>query len=111
MQPQLCFTLQVVIVGDVPDVTAVVDLVRAAFEGGGCRDATPPLPIPTYHHVPHDQPRYQVFVDREAQSPAVYVSFKHPRQRLATPAEFLAHLEVRVSCVVSSLSYYYIIII
>jgi hypothetical protein len=47
-------------VGDVPDVGAVVDLVREAFEEGASRDTGPSYPIPDFPHVPHDQPRYQV---------------------------------------------------
>jgi hypothetical protein len=38
----------------------------------------------------------QVLVDRETEHPAVYLSFMHPRMRLATPADFVAHLSLSV---------------
>lgn len=36
--------------------------------------------------MPHEQPRVEVFVDKEVQQSSVYVSFKHALPSLSTPA-------------------------
>lgn len=43
--------------------------------------------------TPHVTPRYSSFADKEAQAALIYLTFKHERRQLTTPAEFLSLLE------------------
>lgn len=42
--------------------------------------------------MPHNQPRFKVFIDKEAQQSLVHVSFKTETAPVATPAQYLSSL-------------------
>ncbi|KAG2437776.1 hypothetical protein HYH02_011151 [Chlamydomonas schloesseri] len=88
--------MALVAVGDFADLDATVALISARMGGGASRSTAPPPPLPLHPVTPHAEPRYKVLVDRETQHPSVYVSYKHPRMRISTPADFLQHLALSV---------------
>lgn len=60
--------------------------------------------IPVVPWAPHSQPRCQVFVDRETQSPMISLMFKKRHNNVSTPAGVLNKIVVRsctCACVVS----------
>lgn len=42
--------------------------------------------------APHDQPRFKVFIDKEAQQSLLHVSFKMDTENVTTPAEYLCSM-------------------
>mmetsp|Transcript_12208 Transcript_12208/g.26250 ORF Transcript_12208/g.26250 Transcript_12208/m.26250 type:complete len:1102 (+) Transcript_12208:74-3379(+) len=84
--------MAVVVVGDVADTADVVQLIQQHLGTGRSRDTGPPPAIPRFTLSQHEVPRCKVMVDKEAQDSTVFVSFKHPRSKTTTPAEFLEHL-------------------
>ncbi len=53
---------------------------------GACASRPTPCAARCRHElVPHEQPRIEVFVDKEVQQSSVYVSFKHALPSLCTP--------------------------
>ncbi|GIL74679.1 hypothetical protein Vretimale_2315 [Volvox reticuliferus] len=89
--------MALVAVGDFPNADAVVELIRRQMGSGASRsNSSPAAPVPRFDYVPHAEPRFKVLVDREAQHPLVYVSYKHPRTRISTPEDFLEHLTISV---------------
>lgn len=42
--------------------------------------------------APHDQPRFKVFIDKEAQQSLLHVSFKVDTENVTTPAEYLCSM-------------------
>lgn len=59
--------------------------------------------LPSYSFAPHAAPRFGVLVDRESSHGGIFVSFKHVRQPISTPAEFLKHLEVSLAATTTPL--------
>lgn len=45
-----------------------------------------------YPLVPHEKPRFKVFIDKEAQQSLVHVSFKTATAPVTTPLEYLSSL-------------------
>ncbi|MEW5319769.1 MAG: hypothetical protein WDW38_010898 [Sanguina aurantia] len=86
-------SMAVVVVGDFEDADAVVSLIQTHLALGASRSLEPAPALPSYSFAPHAAPRFGVLVDRESSHAGIFVSFKHVRQPISTPAEFLRHLE------------------
>ena len=75
----------VIVVGDI-DPAAAEQLIRQAFSGlrgEGAAPARPVYPIP-----PHQETRFAIAVDREAQGSTVSVLYKRPIERLRTVGDY-----------------------
>eukprot|EP00877_Chromochloris_zofingiensis_P010304 jgi/Chrzof1/5527/Cz16g06120.t1 len=83
--------MAVVVVGDFEDTDLVVNSIKTHMGSG--KSEGPAVPIPAYNWVPHSEPRFCAFADKEAQDSVVYVSFKVDRRLISTPAEFIEHLK------------------
>ncbi|CAI5476047.1 unnamed protein product, partial [Closterium sp. Yama58-4] len=84
--------MAVVAVGDFPDAQAVVDLIAEHFAAKLplCPSARPSVPEEPFH--PHSQPRFSVFVEREAGGSAVMVTCKAPVHAMVTPWDYRQYL-------------------
>ncbi|CAI5457717.1 unnamed protein product [Closterium sp. Yama58-4] len=84
--------MAVVAVGDFPDAQAVVDLIAEHFAAKLplCPSARPAVPEEPFH--PHAQPRFSVFVEREAGGSAVMVTCKAPVHPMVTPWDYRQYL-------------------
>lgn len=98
---QLQINVQVIMICPALDVhspslptDAVVSLIQSHLALGASRSSEAAPPSPSYSFAPHASPRFGVLVDREASHGGLFVSFKHVRQPISTPADFLKHLEV-----------------
>lgn len=93
--------MALVAIGDFDDVDGVVETVREFMEPCQPHNTEHAVDIPRFSLVEHEEPRYSVFTDAEAQSTLVWVTYKHDRSKVATPAEFVEYLaaELFQSCV------------
>ncbi|CAI5966630.1 unnamed protein product [Closterium sp. NIES-65] len=84
--------MAVVAVGDFPDAQAVVALIAEHFAAKLplCPSARPSVPEEPFHV--HSQPRFSVFVEREAGGSAVMVTCKAPVQAMVTPMDYRQYL-------------------
>ncbi|CAI5506607.1 unnamed protein product [Closterium sp. Naga37s-1] len=84
--------MAVVAVGDFPDAQAVVALIAEHFAAKLplCPSALSAVPEEPFH--PHSQPRFSVFVEREAGGSAVMVTCKAPVQAMVTPMDYRQYL-------------------
>lgn len=84
--------MAVVAVGDWGDREdgAVVDAIRAAFDGVQPMSPDPGPEVPHVPFAPHPLTRVLCVTDRELQGTAVSVCFGHPRVLQATPRDFRA---------------------
>ncbi|BDA41495.1 probable zinc protease PqqL [Coccomyxa sp. Obi] len=74
------------------DPDAVVAMLTEKLEGCKSRDKSPAPVIPRCPLAPHNQPRFKVFIDKEAQQSLLHVSFKMDTENVTTPAEYLCSL-------------------
>ncbi|CAI7822512.1 unnamed protein product, partial [Closterium sp. NIES-53] len=84
--------MAVVAVGDFPDAQAVVALIAEYFAAKLplCPSACSAVPEEPFH--PHSQPRFSVFVEREAGGSAVMVTCKAPVHAMVTPMDYRQYL-------------------
>ena len=90
--------MAVVAVGDWGDREdgAVVDAIRAAFDGVQPMTADPGPEVPCVAFAPHEATRVLCVTDRELQGTAVSVSFGHARVHQITPRDFRAAFVVNL---------------
>ncbi|CAI5511991.1 unnamed protein product [Closterium sp. Naga37s-1] len=84
--------MAVVAVGDFPDAQAVVALIAEHFAAKLplCPSALSAVPEEPFHA--HSQPRFSVFVEREAGGSAVMVTCKAPVHAMVTPMDYRQYL-------------------
>lgn len=86
--------MALVVVGDFDDLNVVLEAVETSLGFSGVELPSKPL-IPTVPWAPHNEPRCQVFVDRETQSPMISLMFKKGRGAVSTPEGILNKIVVR----------------
>lgn len=82
--------MAVVAVGDFESAEGVVEQIKEQF-GSAWADGGPAgerVPVPEFPFLPHKEPRFSVFAEKEAAESAVMVSCKMPQERMASVADY-----------------------
>ena len=87
--------MAIVAVGDFEDLDRVVQLIEANFDSFP-KLSGDPLPVPNFGFVPHPEPRYKAFVDKETTTSRVYVNFSYPCMPLKSAKDFRELLKIEL---------------
>eukprot|EP00963_Diacronema_lutheri_P003130 scaffold261_cov336-Pavlova_lutheri.AAC.45 len=87
--------MAIIAVGDFDNVDQVIELIESNFDSFPKVSGTP-LPVPPFGFVPHQEPRYKAFVDKETTTSRVYVNFSYPCMPLKSAKDFRELLKIEL---------------